>query len=430
MDSSASWHLVLTLLLALATGSPAQPDLTELQGLLKDLTSADFAAREKATDRILAIGEPSRKFLESARDDLDLEGRLRIDAILARLTTTNEATEAFTFEATRIDIELDEVPIGEAARRLGLAAGIPIRYGRVQRPGTSAPPSQGVPLSFTVKDIPFFEALDRFCVLAGCTFNPDYASGGLTLNPATGGKIGPVRYDGPMRIAATSLSVNRTTRFVDPPTTYANLQVRINVEPHARLLGLLSPVTGASAKDDKGNDVTFTSHTGPKHMQSLANNHQIYQALSMEPPAADAKKLLQVRMPLDIVVPKRMISAELTSLEPAGPDEAGVGHLRLKVDARQQPGEHQTVTISFVAPIAEGDKQLRVAPQYEEIEVYDLKGQRVEIPRRSISRRRVQTREARVLQLPNVPIGRIRVRLLAEYSILRKVVVFPELALP
>lgn len=422
--------LTLVLLVALATPALAQPDVGELEDLLKDLTSTDFAARERATGRILAIGEASRVFLEAARNGLDLEGRLRVDAILSRLATADEASQGIVFESTRVHVDFDEIPIDEATRRLGLAAGVPIRYGQVQRGGVGAPPGQRVPISFSASGLPFFEALDRFCVLTGCTFNSDYATGGLVLNPTTGGKVGPVRYDGPMRIAAMSMSVNRTTRFVDPPTTYATLQVRINVEPQARLLGLLSPVRGVTAKDGKGNTVRFTNRDGPRHMQSLTTNFQVFQAISMEPPATNAKKLVEVRIPLELVVPTRMVSADIASLDPSDAEHAGAGSLRLKVDSHHRSGEKQTVTISFVAPIAEGKEPLRTLPQYEEIELYDLKGQRVEIPRRSIARRRIGERETRTLQLPNIPIGRLRVRTLSHYEILRKTVVFAELELP
>ena len=418
------------LVFALATVAAAQPDISELEGLLKDLTSSDFAARERATGRILTIGEPSRKFLEASRNGLDLEGRLRIDAILSRLATTDETSQSFVFEPTRIDVDFNEVPIAEATRRLGQAAGIPMRYGQVQRKGVAAPPGRQVPISFRAKGMPFFQAVDQFCALTGCTFNSDYSTGGLVLNPSTGSQVGPVRYDGPSRVAAMSLSVNRTTRFVAPATTYATLQVRINVEPQARLLGLLSPVRGVTAKDGKGNVVNFTTTDGPRHMQSLANNSQVFQGISMDPPVAGAKKLVEVRIPLEFVVPTRMVSADLTSLEPTGPEDAGTGSLRLRVDARQESGEQQTVTISFVTPAPEGKEPLRTLPQYEEIEVYDRREQRVDIPRRNISRRRVQDRDTRVLKLPNIPIGRIRVRALSRYEILRKAVVFPSLELP
>jgi len=411
-----------------ATLAVAQPGTAALDALLRDLGSSDFATRERATAGFLAHGPAARAFLEKAREGLDLEGRLRIDSILSRLEGDETTDSGPKFEPTLVDLDLREVPMGDAARRLGDAAGIPIRYGQANSRGTT--PGQGVPVTFAVKRIPFFRALDQFCELTGCTYNGDYASGGFTLNPITAGPLGPVRYVGPLRVAATSLNINRTTRFTGPPTTHANLQIRISVEPHAGVIGLLSPVIGATAEDDRGGAIKFIERGGQRHLQSLAQSNQAYQALSLEPPATEARELRQVKIPLDLVLPAAMVSSEVTYTGSTDGDEQGNGPLALKVDSLQEQGGAQTVTISFNTPIPEGDTPLQTVPSHEELSLYDVKGQLIPVARNTISRRNVGSRTVRSLRFSSEKLGRVRVKVLSRYRVKRASVTFPSLDLP
>ena len=118
MSSTGVPASALLVIALIAAWAPAQPDDVALAHLLEQLASSDFATRERATEGFLARGSNARAFLERARSGLDLEGRLRIDAILARLAGSEDAGGPREFEATLVDIDLREVPIGDAARRL------------------------------------------------------------------------------------------------------------------------------------------------------------------------------------------------------------------------------------------------------------------------------------------------------------------------
>ncbi len=422
--------LVLAALLTALTAVSAagQPDAPTLDELLRDLGSSDFSTRERATAGFLSKGPAARGFLEKAREKLDLEGRLRIDSILSRLEGGEATDSGPLFEPTLVDLDLREVPTGEAARRLGEAAGIPVRYGQATSRGTT--PGKGVPVTFSVKRVPFFRALDQFCDLTGCSYNGDYASGGFVLNPISGGPSGPVRYVGPLRASATSLSINRTTRFTGPPTTHANLQLRISVEPHAGVIGLLSPIVGASAEDDRGQAITFIERGGQRHLQSLAQSNQAYQALSLEPPSTEARELRQVKVPLDLVVPAAMINSAVTYTGTATGEGQGAGPLDLKIDSLQEQGETQTLTISFNAPVPEGDTPLQTVPSHEELSLYDVRGQIIRVARNTISRRSVGGRSVRSLRFSSEKLGRVRVKVLSRYRVMRASVTFPNLDLP
>ncbi|MAG56708.1 MAG: hypothetical protein CMJ83_10495 [Planctomycetes bacterium] len=431
--------LIVSMVLSSVSALDAQPpEQAELQTLLDRLTSEDFGARERASDRFVALGAPARDFLTKMRKTLGLEARLRVDAILARLgTETTRKTGKVT--ATLVSIELVEVPLAEAAARIGATVGAKIRYGnqpRVVKPGgqqpaqkPQPPPGGAVPISFKVQRVPFFEALDRFCKLANCTYHTDYASGDIILNPSGQKGAGPVVYAGPLRIAATSLSVTRQTRFVGASTSNANLQVRIDIEPGAPIIGFLSPISGAQAKDDKGNVISFRAWQGQRYLQNVSRNRQLYQSLAMDPPAVDAKKLVEISIPIEMVTPAEMIGAELTSLQPAAPDAPGESPLHLRVDSLTTQNDHQILTLSFEAPPAQGPGDLRAVPQHEEIEIWDVKGQRVEVLPNP-SQRVINGRCIRTLRLPDVPLGRVRVRSMVRFRILRQIVRFKDLPLP
>ncbi len=100
---SISAAIVACLLFA----SPAFAD-DDLAALVHDLGSEDFAVREAATQRLLAVGEPGRALLEQARGSADAEVRMRAERVLGVFDARRQldadvvaARKAFAGDAAR-----------------------------------------------------------------------------------------------------------------------------------------------------------------------------------------------------------------------------------------------------------------------------------------------------------------------------------------
>src|SRR5437879_366426 len=73
----------LLLMLPFAPAVADDPDDKEIARLVKQLGSSDYRAREAATKRLTAIGEPALDALDTAKDTLEM--RRRAEAIVAAI---------------------------------------------------------------------------------------------------------------------------------------------------------------------------------------------------------------------------------------------------------------------------------------------------------------------------------------------------------
>jgi hypothetical protein len=396
---------------------------------LTQLVSPEFAAREEATSRFLAIGEGARPFLERAVSSLDLEGRLRVRNILANLSVSRSDPKDLV-RPTLVTLEAREEPIFDVVRRLGEQVGVVTRFGYA-RPDpadpTAVPAGGKFPITFEVRERPFFEAVDLLCAETSLGYYTDHMTGELVFTP-TQQPVGPVCYVGPLRVMPTSLSVTHQTRFVDPPTTQAYLQLRCDIEPSAPVIGLVTPVRGARARDDRGRLIAFVEPVGQRRLQLLGAQRQVFQSLHLEPPDREARKIVGLEFPIEVAVPEQTLTATLVAVVVVPLDSPGEGPLELKVEGDVLQNGRRQITLSYRAPTPTGPSDLQGTVFWERIEVEDPRGQPIVMG--PPPRRQRQGLELRTLDLPEGPVGRIRVQCLVRFAVERVKVVFPELDLP
>jgi hypothetical protein len=405
--------------LLLAVAAAAQEDL---QALVRALTAEDFEAREAATQELIARGPGARDALLLARPSVPLEAQLRIDAILADLGTLRRRHKP-GLPATLVTLELDGVPITSALERLGRAGGTTLRLRAADGREPTGQRGEERRIDLHVTGIPWLEALDRLCEQASLFAARDYQTGEILLHP---GVVQPGRcaYSGPFRLALTHFSITRATQFQGPPTSMAHLQVSLDVESRAPVLGILVPLAIPVVRDDLGNSVAFVTGGRPAGMQPIDRPRQLHFGVALEVPDPRARALLDLRIPVDAVVPEESLVAEAPILGAPAPGA------RLRVDHVLESEAETQIILSFRPEPVSGEPPLPAPPAAEEFVVLAADGTALPLLQVRPGQPH-EGREVRTLALPpGVAPALVRGTWLLRYRVERVEFAFAEIPIP
>ena len=125
------------------------------EGLIRVLTAGDLAARRRAIEGLIRIGEPARPALEKARQSDDAELRIRVSEILKTLDLRKEL-QVFLGAPRTVDL-IGEMTLKEAAAALEKASGHTIE--------ADAWPDERFKLE--LRDLPYWDAVEAVCAASG-----------------------------------------------------------------------------------------------------------------------------------------------------------------------------------------------------------------------------------------------------------------------
>lgn len=398
--------------------APAPPPA--IRELVRELTSSGFEARERATDALIAMGDAAHPELKALREELDLEGRMRVDAILAH----HESREADVDLTPRLlKIEFRDAPTGDVLAELSRIAGVSVRFPDNRR---GSGPER---LSFSADGEPFLRVLDLLCEAQDWSYNRDHRTGDMLLYPRGAAGVGPVAYAGPIRVEATAFSTTLHTNFRDPPTARANLQIRIDADPGCPIVGLLGPIHGATGVDQEGRPLSFSDNPRQnRFLQSFGNQSRAHLSMTLDPPPDERTEVLRnVAVPVEAIVPARVLDGLLLDGMPTDPGAPGAGALALRMESRLDHGTHLEVRISHRTVAADGPDLLRIQPSYERIEFRDGRGAVLSATQTAASLND-QGRTVRTFQLDKTAsIGSVRAEVMSRYRIVTWTATLPDL---
>jgi hypothetical protein len=174
-----SWILCVALL---ATGAAADtPTAKEIGRLIGQLGSNSFTERESAMKELDAVGAPALPGLKQAAKSLDAETRRRAEELIAKIEKRQDSARLLA--PTKVSLQLKEVLLAEAIPLLAKQSGQAIVLGG----DLSKVASRKVTLE--LNEVPFWEALDRFCRAAALT-EAATVEAPLRVNPPPG-KVRP-----------------------------------------------------------------------------------------------------------------------------------------------------------------------------------------------------------------------------------------------
>jgi hypothetical protein len=422
--SSARLSPLRTLVLFLAAAPafaqtpdpPASRPARPVVEIIADLDADDFDRRERATEELVRLGADARAALEAARTEGSLERRLRIDALLARLGSSSGAASR---RSARITLDLKSRPLREACEALAAASGYAVR---------SATPADGERLvDVQCEDAPFFAALDALAAAAGAQQFRDPRDGVYVLR-VSAEKGGPATYVDGLRVALSSISVTRMTRFGSAASSSAFIQLQVDAEPGAGILGLLAPITVAEATDEQGRSLLPKEKQQVNYVQRFDPAGRVPAAAMLSPPESDAKTLKKLRFDLKVVVPEQTAEVEIASPRADPENPRGDGALRVTIEEWREGDDGIAVRLTIERPVAEGAGPPNSNISDDQVTFVDAEGGRVQ-PKTS-GAKNLGARADYHAELPKGSYASLRVSSLVKFAVRGVSATFEEIALP
>jgi WD40 repeat protein/tRNA A-37 threonylcarbamoyl transferase component Bud32 len=332
----------------------------------------------EAEQSLLDVGPPALPALATAAEAAEGEARRRLDALMDRI----EAAEVLA--APRVSLRLNGATVAEAARALSRQA--PLRVTYAPLPGRD--PGR---LTLELRDVPFWEALDRLCRAAKLTWSIPFPGQGrpfpgggpelprlpgraeVRLHPGELPPPGAVAHAGPLSLRATGWSYSRHVSFLGAglPAESLQLQVAVSNVPRRDLLTVRRMTVGA-AENQKG-EALRSPFSGMMYLDpAVARTVGSFLSLTPPPSLGGRLKYLKGDAEVEVMVRRRPLFAV------AGPAPGlvgrGPGGLRLTVLRFARRGQQLNVTLAIDGDAAVLDPSALVA------EVTGAKGRRHPLP--------------------------------------------------
>src|SRR5262245_37950176 len=159
MRSHCPILLSLAALTWVALSGGADTSAERIARLVARLGSMNFTEREEATKELDAIGADAVPALKRATQSDDAETRRRAEDLVARIEKRLESKRLLT--PTTVTLTCNDTPLTDAVADFAKKTGQPVALGNDQTK------LEGRTVSLDLVDVPFWQALDRFCAAAG-----------------------------------------------------------------------------------------------------------------------------------------------------------------------------------------------------------------------------------------------------------------------
>ena len=244
---------------------PASAELTAGQkmaaeALIRQFSHRDFAVREQAVNRLVALGPDVVPIVRKAlAETTDNEVKLRCEMVLKTIAKDHGVdvglavkgpAKDWGLDASKVTLKMQDVDLDRIIEALSEQSGNTL----VRLPEAW----EGKPLTLDVTDMPYWQALDKLCASAKLIYTPDYQNGGLKLAAAEEGEDLSA-YAGPTVLKLTSATQIRTFRGTAVPAAVQgmlnSLNYRFDFYWEDRLQPIQSEVAFTSAKAPDGTEL-------------------------------------------------------------------------------------------------------------------------------------------------------------------------------
>lgn len=269
------------------------------------LVSGDVAARAEAEKGLIELGRPALPLLPESVDVKSAEAKESLERVRKAL---EEAGAELNLGASKITIQGEGIRLSEVIQELQKQTGNEVKDLREQFGQEASNPSMNLDL----KDVGFFEALDRVCQEArvGLNFFTGDGSIGLVAQAmAMPGQEPPVEaagkgkwisYNGPFRVQVVEISLKRD--FQNGQNA-ANVRLEVAWEPRLRPMLLTLASKNVTIKDDRGDAVPPSLQEEETSVPLRADNPVVEANINMQAPDRAAKKLAEVKVKATVTIP-------------------------------------------------------------------------------------------------------------------------------
>lgn len=274
------------------------------ESLIKQLESDDFTQRESAMEGLRKLGAAARPLLVAAVETASLDARLRLEELISSLPAVEKQTTP-DGETRLVSVDLQEATLEQALQAVTGDTGISISPNGLKYEG---------PITLSLKDVPILAAVDALADAVSASWHLDARVSQIRL--MGGGTNTPHRiHKGPVRIAAERFMNNRSLSYGGQSTGSCYLQLRIDVDPAAHLIGLWQPIKTSKATDDKGRSLSKPA-LQTLRFQTVSGRSTHSFTVPLENPAADAKSLSVLEGTVRLAFPKSYEQVTLPMPDP------------------------------------------------------------------------------------------------------------------
>ena len=301
------WLAMLVAILSATSSSAQEAGSTPpspLEPLILQLGHKDYRIREAAGKQLEARGEQALPILRKSLSQSDPEIRRRLAVLMQKIE------RQVLLSPKLITLDVDKRPFKEVIDEVARQSGYRIHLENQVM--------QNVTLK--VKDVTFWEVMDRLCLEGGLVIGGD--DGDNTLRLFQQDTYSPfIAYTGPFRIMATNMHSNRTVNLAflprraienQQPPEGLTFTFQINGEPKSSLLGIGMPIL-TKAEDQNGQTLMFKEDdpNNPYRVGYAPQNYyratQMQSQLSLTRPSRQSTraKMIAAKLPVMILAEAR-----------------------------------------------------------------------------------------------------------------------------
>jgi hypothetical protein len=272
--------------------------------LLDRLDDPKAEARDAAEARLIKLGPRILPNLPDSAKITDEDKRSRIDRIRAAV---QEAGADLSTGPSKVTIQARGIRLSEALQQLQTQTGNPITDLREQLGADKTNPA----FDLDLKDVSFFEALDRIAGLADVQINAYTGDGSIGITGGKPPKSPLIQYVGPFRIAFKQFS---ELRDLQAGTAAASAQFEVTWEPRIRPMLLKLKADEVSVKDDQGRVVKPQTMMESDEIVLRPENPSAELNLNLEAPDRSAKALSSFGVKAEVTAPAAIKTFRFPSL--------------------------------------------------------------------------------------------------------------------
>jgi hypothetical protein len=294
----------LILLAGVVFAEPATPpsqDLkAEVRRLIRQLDADQLAQRDAAEKALVEKGPAIYDLLPEPGKNMSAEVQQRLARVRLKLQQALVNRAAL---ASLITLSAEKTPLSKILEAVEKQSGNKLGEFRQLFEQSGNDP----PCTFTFKNTPFWEALDRTLDAAEMTVYPYGGQPGLTLVPRATGlrpRQDTASYDGPLRFAVSKILAERD--FQNPGTALLFVNVEAAWEPRLKPIVLRQKPGDIRAEDDRGRILKPLREEGEEEITPQGESAGVELTLPFVLPPRSAERIARLEGRLTAMIPGRI----------------------------------------------------------------------------------------------------------------------------
>jgi hypothetical protein len=355
-------------------------DRAAIEQLVGQLGDRDFARREEAGRALRERGAGILSMLAKARGQAEPEVRRRLDDLIESMQTTR------ILEPRLISLP-KQATARQYAAMIGAQSGYPIASDALDAKQL---------LEMDCSRMRYWEALDRFCDLAGIAFSQ---TGDETIRLVTQNVDSPYRsYDGIFRVTALGFNYSRSTHFAqlpkntqlaNPSNEMLNLNLMVQVEPRTSILRIGRPRVLVALDDEKRSmspsaDAQFPENGGIYYGNAYYRSRALQVNTALILPGKNAQFVSRIKgtIPVTLLAEQKPILVTDKLMESKG-KKFKVGTATITIDdieSSNGPNKRPVFKLTYASNATETRVDYsRLQTIQQQLELRDARGNKIEI---------------------------------------------------